>query len=78
MLVNGIDRGNRSTGRTGLLGEQEYWGNRSTGRETCYSATTSTANLTMSYLGSNPVIRGDRQATERLSQIDVDYIYIYI
>jgi len=55
-----------------MSGEQ-WWngtgrGNRSAGRETCRSATTSTANLTMSALGSKPVLRGDWQATDRLSQ----------
>jgi hypothetical protein len=41
--------------------------NRSTRRETCLSATLSTINPTWTNLGSNPGLRGERPATNRLS-----------
>lgn len=41
--------------------------NRNTRTETCVSATLSTTNFTRTYLGSNPDIRADGQATNRLS-----------
>jgi hypothetical protein len=42
-------------------GKQKYWG------KTCPSATLSTTNLTWTDLGSNPGLRGERPATNRLS-----------
>jgi hypothetical protein len=42
-------------------------GNRSTRRETCLSATLVTTNLTWTDPGSNPGLRGERPATNRLS-----------
>jgi hypothetical protein len=41
--------------------------NRSTRRETCLSATFSTTNPTWTDPGSNPGLRGERPATNRLS-----------
>jgi hypothetical protein len=41
--------------------------NTSTWRETCWSATPSTTNLTWTDLGWNPGFRGDRLATNHLS-----------
>jgi hypothetical protein len=41
--------------------------NRSTRRKTCPSATLSTTNLTWTDPGSNPGLRGERPATNRLS-----------
>jgi hypothetical protein len=40
---------------------------RSTGRETCNSATLSTKNPTLTGLGLNPSLRCERPATNRLS-----------
>jgi hypothetical protein len=42
-------------------------GKPTTRRKTCLSATLSTANLTWTDLGSNPGLRGERPATDRLS-----------
>jgi hypothetical protein len=42
-------------------------GNQSTRWNTCPSATLSTTNLTWTGLGSNPSLRGERPATNRLS-----------
>jgi hypothetical protein len=42
-------------------------GKPTTRRKTCPSATLSTTNLTWTYLGSNPGLRGERPATNRLS-----------
>jgi hypothetical protein len=41
--------------------------NRSTLGKTCLSATLSTTNTTWTDLGSNPGLRGERRATNRLS-----------
>jgi hypothetical protein len=41
--------------------------NRSTGGTTCHSATLSTTNPTWTDPGSNPGLRGERPATNRLS-----------
>jgi len=41
--------------------------NRSTGKETCPRATYSNTNLTWADLASNPVLSGERPATNRLS-----------
>jgi hypothetical protein len=41
--------------------------NRSTGGKTCPSATLSTTNPTWTDRGSNPCLRGERPATNRLS-----------
>jgi hypothetical protein len=41
--------------------------NRSTGGKTCHSVTLSTTNPTWTDPGSNPGIRGERPATNRLS-----------
>jgi hypothetical protein len=41
--------------------------NRSTRRETCPSATLSTTNPTWTDSGSNPGLRGEKPATNRLS-----------
>jgi hypothetical protein len=41
--------------------------NRSTRRKTCPSATLSTTNPTLTDPGSNPGLRGERPATNRLS-----------
>jgi hypothetical protein len=43
------------------------WGKRSTRGRTCPSATLSTINPTWIDPGSNPCLRGDRPATNRLS-----------
>jgi hypothetical protein len=44
------------------------WENRSTrGKKTCPSATLSTTNPTCTDPGSNPGLRGERPATNRLS-----------
>jgi hypothetical protein len=53
---------------------------RSTGKETCLTATLSTANLTLTDLGSNPALRGDRPATHGLSHGTALWIlhFIYI
>jgi hypothetical protein len=58
--------------------------NRSTRRKTCPSATLSTTNPTWTDPGSNPGLRGERLATNRLSngtacdssllQSDINYI----
>jgi hypothetical protein len=42
--------------------------NRSTRRKTCPSATLSTTHPTWTAQGSNPGVRGERPATNRLSQ----------
>ena len=44
-------------------GEPKYWGSK-----TCHSATLSTTNLTWTVLGSNPNLRLERPATDRLRQ----------
>jgi hypothetical protein len=41
--------------------------NRQLGKKTCPSATLSTTNLTWTDPGSNPGLRGERPATNRLS-----------
>jgi hypothetical protein len=43
------------------------WENRSNRGKTCPSATLSTTNPTWTDLGSNPGLRGERPATNRLS-----------
>jgi hypothetical protein len=51
----------------------EHWWNgidvedRLTGCKICHSATLSTTNVTWTDLGSNPVLRSERPATDRLS-----------
>jgi hypothetical protein len=50
--------------------------NRSTRGKTCPSATLSTPNPTWTDPGSNPGLRGDRPATNRLRTCS--YIYMYI
>jgi len=58
---------------------------KSTLRKTCPSATLSTINLTWTDLGSNPGLRGERPATNRLSlttayskmQINLNYIWSF-
>jgi hypothetical protein len=44
------------------------WENRSTRGKTCPSATLSATNPTWTDPGSNPGLRGERPATNRLSQ----------
>ena len=55
-------------------------GDRSTGRKTGYSATSSSAYLTWTELAPNPGFRGDRPANDRLTKtetkINVNYIHI--
>jgi hypothetical protein len=63
---------------------KEYWwndagrGKRSTGRETWLTATLSTANLTLTDLGSNPALHGDRPATHGLSHGTALWILLLI
>jgi hypothetical protein len=50
--------------------------NRSTLRKTCSSATLSTTNPTWTYPGSNPGLRGERLATNRLSHGKIIWAYL--
>jgi len=51
------------------IGEMKPTGqNRNAGRETCLSATLSTTELSRTGLRSNKRLRGERPATNRLSQ----------
>jgi len=45
--------------------------NRSTGEQTCHNATLCTKNLTWSGLGSNPGLRGERLAIDRLLKLSL-------
>lgn len=44
-------------------------GKESTGRETCHSATVCTTNTTLTDLGSNPGLGGEKLATDRLRHV---------
>jgi hypothetical protein len=51
--------------------------NRSTRGKTCFSATLSTTNPTWNDPGSNPVLRGKRPATNRLSHGKALFDYLH-